>query len=229
MIDLLTSLAVVALLIGLMLPGLSKVQETTRQVICASNVRQLGIGVASYAEDWRDYLPPSIFVQHSDKPEETMTLRSTETAEVFGWSDGWDGLGLLHSAEYLVAQDIFYCPSHRGEHPASRYRHEWQTGQGTILGNYQYRGQGPNGTRFLGMVRPSRSALITDGMRTAEDFNHRSGANVLRADLSVYWFSDTGGRVISMLTAHSTDPGDGSHIRSIWGTLDNPNIDDDDR
>ena len=42
-------------------------------------------------------------------------------------------------------------------------------------------------------------ALLADGLRTKTDFNHIRGSNLLENDLSVRWYSDTGGRIYSIL------------------------------
>src|SRR5688572_4605024 len=63
-IDLLVSICVVALLIGLLAPSLRSVRETARRVVCSSNIRQMGIGVVLYAEANRDQIPPTAFIEN---------------------------------------------------------------------------------------------------------------------------------------------------------------------
>jgi prepilin-type N-terminal cleavage/methylation domain-containing protein len=60
LIELLVAIAVIALLISLILPAIGRVRMTSRQAKCLSNVRQQGMSVASYVNDFRDYLPPKL-------------------------------------------------------------------------------------------------------------------------------------------------------------------------
>ena len=60
-IDLLVSIAVMGLLITILLPSLTSANEMARRAKCASNIRQLGLGVQMYAYDHSDLVPQSRF------------------------------------------------------------------------------------------------------------------------------------------------------------------------
>lgn len=229
LIDVLISLTVVAVLIGLLLPGLSRANETARRVACGSNVRQLGVALVTYAEDFRSFLPPSTYLPTAWGGR---SADSTDTGQMvvvrledpsMGWNGKteWDGLGLLFQNEHLNAGKVFYCPSHRGNHPFSRYSKFWNTtSRGRIVSNYHYRGRGPgaSGRAQLFQIDPAVTALIADGMRSKSDYNHRNGMNFLRADLAVNWFSDPAGQLASMLPDDEDEPSEGANM--AWNLLD---------
>jgi prepilin-type processing-associated H-X9-DG protein/prepilin-type N-terminal cleavage/methylation domain-containing protein len=57
LIELLVVVAIIAVLVAMLLPVLQKAQERGRQALCMSNLRQLGLTVHMYVNDWDDYLP----------------------------------------------------------------------------------------------------------------------------------------------------------------------------
>ena len=59
LIELLVVIAVIAVLMAILLPSLRLAREKVRIVICGNNQRQLLVGLASYATDNDDKLPPS--------------------------------------------------------------------------------------------------------------------------------------------------------------------------
>jgi len=58
LVELLVVVAIIALLIAILLPGLKKARGAARSVVCASNQHQLGLAFTSYSGDYRDYITP---------------------------------------------------------------------------------------------------------------------------------------------------------------------------
>ena len=57
LIELLVVIAIIALLIGILLPALGQARGAARKIVCATNLRSHGQGMASYTFDNKDYYP----------------------------------------------------------------------------------------------------------------------------------------------------------------------------
>ncbi|GMV26677.1 MAG: hypothetical protein AMXMBFR58_27080 [Phycisphaerae bacterium] len=229
-LEVLVSIAVIATLIGLLIPGLNKAQETARRVACAHNLRQFGFAISTYAEANKDRLPPSGFQPPAwggrsespqGQPDQMLIVRVAD--EAMAYKDGilWDGLGRLFHGGYLAPGKVYYCPSHRGKHPFARYMKLWGESKGEIVSNYQYRGMGVGGNSMprLFQIEPMTTALAADGMRSKSDYNHKVGLNYLRADLGVSWLSDPGGDLADLLP-EDEDDSSGNTTSHAWDWID---------
>ncbi len=53
-IELLVVVAIIALLVGMLLPAIGKARDTARVNVSKNNLRQVGIALKTYAADWGD-------------------------------------------------------------------------------------------------------------------------------------------------------------------------------
>lgn len=231
MIDLMVSLAIVGILIALMFPAISMVRESTRKVICASNLRQVGLGISMFSQDRGDQIPDSVFLpdwarqstytEGSFDRMDTLLLPRDEFPEFLGSTKRWDGLGKLFKEDYVNASNTFYCPSHTGNFTLEEATDRWQNPNGApqIVANYLFRGMGPDGQRTLYQIDPT-AALVTDTLRSFYDLNHESGFNVLQSGLAVVWYDDIGGQIANELLLRSDDGNNSRSVQNAWGRLD---------
>ena len=58
LIELLVVISIIALLIAMLLPSLERARKAAETVLCANNLKQIGIATYSYCADNNDVLPP---------------------------------------------------------------------------------------------------------------------------------------------------------------------------
>ena len=144
LIELLVVMVIIALLIGLLLPTLSRAKEEARKTQCRSNLRQIGLAMMMYANDNGGWSPEmggaatanaAGTAYYSFAPTNALTVHfggaftwhgMTSINATSGQSQIWQaspsvparpiGLGLLWSGGYLTSKgaQILYCPSNQG-------------------------------------------------------------------------------------------------------------------
>ena len=60
LIELLVVIAIISILASMLMPALGRARETARRAACCSNVRQVGLGLKSYAIDNSDNYPTAV-------------------------------------------------------------------------------------------------------------------------------------------------------------------------
>ena len=95
LVELLVVIGIIAVLISILLPALSKAREASLRVKCASNLRQIGAAAMNYAAESKGRLPEV----RSNNPHYVVNRTA------FRW---WDGRPMWQ--RYVKTADIFYCP-----------------------------------------------------------------------------------------------------------------------
>lgn len=110
LIELLVVIAILALLAALLLPVFFSVRGKARQTVCVSNLRQIGLAIGMYAEDYDDLYPAG------NDPSDTHTTspnvwakQPAYQAQVFAMPQIND---LLDS--YIKSKEIWRCPADTG-------------------------------------------------------------------------------------------------------------------
>lgn len=109
LIELLVVVAIIAVLIAILLPALSKARIITRQTMCMSNLRSVARSCLLYADDNMDQTPPILsdaFYRPVDHP---VTYWGGLISEA-GYARG-RGMGWLIETGYLDDGRVLYCPS----------------------------------------------------------------------------------------------------------------------
>ena len=109
LVELLVVIGIVAVLVGILLPTLSKARESAARAACLSNLRQLHLLLVQYADANRQFVP----VGYRDgspagqKQFNSMVYSGTSKRYVL-----W---GILLQAGYMKTPGIFFCPAERDE------------------------------------------------------------------------------------------------------------------
>ncbi|MHC4104851.1 MAG: type II secretion system protein, partial [Planctomycetota bacterium] len=103
LIELLVVIAIIAVLLAILMPAMRKIKEIARETACKSNLKNVGLAVAMYLDDYDRKIP------HTQSSNQFLWYQSDGVTRRKAGSSGtyW---GTFYF-DYLKATKIFGCPS----------------------------------------------------------------------------------------------------------------------
>ena len=112
LVELLVVIGIIALLLGILLPTISRARESANRIKCASQLRQIGQFAAMYAGAYNNFLPLGYVSYDTYAPGNSVLWYLQKSNNV----NGPVGLGYLFSSGIIKSnaeftRQIWYCPS----------------------------------------------------------------------------------------------------------------------
>jgi prepilin-type N-terminal cleavage/methylation domain-containing protein/prepilin-type processing-associated H-X9-DG protein len=192
LIELLVVVAIITVLIAMLLPALNQVREKTRELVCASQLRDIGLRFQSYLQEYNDTYPPAWYNNNIFTPWNSYSMRKYF---IQGGSFTCDPILVCPTAAVMeeIAPAYFF---YRREYA---YNRGWGNGIGWIANNWpavntnsvtdpaltilMMDTQSPNGTWTIYFSVSDAGKDVTA--------RHSGGANFLMADAHVQWYLPT--------------------------------------
>lgn len=178
LIELLVVIAIISILASILFPVFSRARENARRTSCISNLKQIGLGIMQYTQDYDERYPtafPGIHqsnIQYAAPGTPGARFSISDKGHRMTWMD------LIFP--YVKSINVFICPSMGPP--------EDMTGAQQNAAQYAYNGaingydndrygrplQNSIGNSLADVVRPSEVAMVWD---YASRNNHESNAN----------------------------------------------------
>lgn len=156
LIELLVVISIIGLLVALTLPALSSARETARRSLCLSNLRQIGIAMHTYHEQWHFFPPGCVEFRLKAKPQNRQLAWSVFILPHLEQQNLYQSLNLFaefdsprNTSAASTVLTSYVCPTAIRPTPRSSGR-----------GRCDYGGM--NGERISSPNNPAKGIMLTD-------------------------------------------------------------------
>lgn len=106
LIEVLVVVAIIALLITILLPSLTRARYQAQSTVCLGNLRQLGISVVAYANTFNEYIPPV------DPAQKDVGPKDTQVGPDWNYQVGSDDMRVYYP-KFGPTLKLWECPAAR--------------------------------------------------------------------------------------------------------------------
>ncbi len=100
LIELLVVIAIIAILAAILFPVFARARENARRTACLSNVKQIGLGLMQYTQDYDEKMPAEV----------AYTGQTQLPPDGYFWSNTyWFWQQIIYP--YVKTSEVYFCPS----------------------------------------------------------------------------------------------------------------------
>lgn len=158
LIELLVVTSIIAILVAIILPALTRARNRAKEAQCANNLKLMSLAMVLYTNDNAEKIPPL----DTDKPYQRASsniVKNANNKEV--------GLSAFITADYNIRYRMFGCPLHHPRLP-KRVIKDWEAG-GETKSAYIYREADDDFNEILSHPANAGKAVIMDFSMISSD------------------------------------------------------------
>lgn len=170
LIELLVVIAIIAILAAILFPVFARARENARRTSCLSNLKQIGLGIMQYNQDYDERYPTWVEMGNScnatddaGKPCRKFSVIPDNDGDGVNWGNGFKKTWMDFIHPYTKSAQIFVCPSTkvRDQDPSYGYSIGISGGK---FGSYFNSGVRKNNApvSMAQVLRPSEIIMVLD-------------------------------------------------------------------
>lgn len=160
LIELLVVIAIIAILAAILFPVFAQAREKARQSSCLSNMKQIGLAVVQYSQDYDETFPAGL---HDP-----------------WWQCSW----VWATTPYLKSIDVLRCPDDPGGDPVAS--HSWTGVRTTYVANGLIRWDGVSQNELRGVMGMAQSWVKDHGVQSLANVNRPADSIMFAERAHVY-------------------------------------------
>jgi prepilin-type N-terminal cleavage/methylation domain-containing protein/prepilin-type processing-associated H-X9-DG protein len=193
LIELLVVIAIIAILAAILFPVFARARENARRASCQSNLKQIGLGLVQYSQDYDETLIAPHYGPAGDRASSSSNATTT-----YKWMDALQ--------PYVKNEQIFNCPS-QSVYPTNAGRYAFRSGQN--FGDYSL--NWVNSAKFSD-TQPLPPVSEYNGGDAGATYNWTNKIASIEAAATTVWAMDNG------LTTTPTSPYlNGNNFSEVFG------------
>jgi prepilin-type N-terminal cleavage/methylation domain-containing protein/prepilin-type processing-associated H-X9-DG protein len=155
LIELLVVIAIIAILAAILFPVFVRARENARRASCQSNLKQIGLGILQYSQDYDELMPAA-----------------------FSYATGYGNNWLGFTQPYIKSIQVFQCPSDPIKQGTPNSAAGWMTTADVPAFHTSYgynrkfnavSGGNPSaGIKLTAIANVSKTVMVTDGKAVAD-------------------------------------------------------------
>jgi prepilin-type N-terminal cleavage/methylation domain-containing protein/prepilin-type processing-associated H-X9-DG protein len=182
LIELLVVIAIIAILAAILFPVFARAREKARQASCLSNLKQLGLAMLMYVQDYDGVFP---YIHDTNATDGRYYISDGSVA---GFFRGWEDLVYPYTKNHQLME----CPSKSctaGGSPAHSYTYNYYFG----AWSYPCKEGSVVQPASKGLIGERGESAVFHYIYTGSDNGgniHNDGANMLMADGHAKWYKN---------------------------------------